>query len=56
MKQRIETKEEYIKRGGVILRLPDEIEWKIIPVEEKNILKSAVETLDYERDHRPKWR
>jgi len=55
MKQKFETMKEYIKRGGVILRLPDEIEWDIIPLEEKVKLKSGVETLDYERDYRPKW-
>ena len=55
MKPKFETMEEYIKRGGVILRLPDEIEWDIIPLEEKVRLKSGVETLDYERDYRPKW-
>ena len=56
MKHKLETMEEFLERGGKILKLPEEIEWDIIPLEEKNILKSAVETLDYERDHRPKWR
>ena len=56
MKQKTETMEEFLQRGGEILKLPEEIAWNIIPLEEKNILKSAVETLDYERDHRPKWR
>ena len=55
MKHRLETMEEFLERGGKILKLPEEMEWPIIPVEERNVLKSAVETLDYERDHRPKW-
>ena len=48
-----ETVEEFLKRGGKVLQLPEEREWDIIPLEEKVRLKSAVETLDYERDHRP---
>jgi hypothetical protein len=55
MKHKLETMEEFLERGGKILKLPEEMEWPIIPVEERNVLKSAVETLDYERDHRPKW-
>ena len=55
MKSKFETVEEFLKRGGKIQKLPDEIEWKIIPVEEIVRLKSGVETLDYERDYRPKW-
>ena len=55
MKNKFETVEEFLKRGGKIQKLPDEIEWKIIPVEEIVRLKSGVETLDYERDYRPKW-
>ena len=50
-----ETVEEFLKRGGKIKQLPEELEWDIIPLEEKVRLKSNVETLDYERDHRPKW-
>ena len=56
MKQKMETIKEFLKRGGKIKKLPEEIEWDIIPLEEKMKLKSDVETLDYERDHRPKWR
>jgi|TARA_R110002051_G_scaffold59499_1_gene109116 hypothetical protein len=56
MRHRLETMEEFLKRGGKVIKFPEEIAWNIIPVEERNILKSAVETLDYERDHRPKWR
>jgi hypothetical protein len=56
MKQKIETVEDFFKRGGKVVKFPEEIAWNIIPVEERNVLKSAVETLDYERDHRPKWR
>ena len=48
-----ETVEEFLKRGGKVLQLPEERVWDIIPLEEKVRLKSAVETLDYERDHRP---
>ena len=56
MKPKLETMEEFLKRGGKVKQLPEEIEWDIIPVEEKiTRLRSAVETLDYERDHRPKW-
>jgi len=55
MKSKFETVEEFLKRGGKIQKLPDEIEWKIIPVEEIVRLKSGVESLDYERDYRPKW-
>lgn len=56
MKQKLETVKEFLKRGGKIKQLPEEIEWNIIPIEEKiTRLRSAVETLDYERDHRPKW-
>ena len=55
MKPKFETMEEFLKRGGKVLQLPEEIEWDIIPLEEKVRLKSAVETLDYERDYRPKW-
>ena len=55
MKSKFETVEEFLKRGGKIQKLPDEIGWKIIPVEEIVRLKSGVETLDYERDYRPKW-
>ena len=54
MKHKLETVEEFLKRGGKIQQLPDEIEWNIIPLEEAVRLKSGVETLDYERDHRPK--
>ena len=54
MKERLETIEEFLMRGGRIKQLPEEIVWNIIPLEEKLNLKSAVETLDYERDHRPK--
>ena len=53
MKQKLETIEEFLKRGGKVIQLPEEMEWDIIPLEEKVRLKSAVETLDYERDHRP---
>ena len=53
MKHKLETVEEFLKRGGKIKKLPEEMEWPIIPLEEKVRLKSAVETLDYERDHRP---
>ena len=56
MKHKLETMEEFIKRGGKVLKLPEEREWDIIPLEEKVKLKSGVETLDYERDYRPKWR
>jgi hypothetical protein len=56
MKHKLETMEEFIKRGGKVLQLPEEREWDIIPLEEKVKLKSGVETLDYERDYRPKWR
>ena len=56
MKQKLETVKEFLKRGGKIKQLPEEIEWNIIPIEEKiTRLRSAGETLDYERDHRPKW-
>ena len=55
MKPKLETVEEFLKRGGKIKQLPEERVWNIIPVEEKVRLKSAVETLDYERDYRPKW-
>ena len=53
MKHKLETIEDFLKRGGKVLQLPEEMEWPIIPLEEKTRLKSAVETLDYERDHRP---
>ena len=57
MKQKLETVEEFLKRGGKVKQLPEEMEWPIIPQEESLRqqwrLKSAVETLDYERDHRP---
>ena len=57
MKQKLETVKEFLKRGGKIKQLPEELEWDIIPLEEKVRqrwkIKSAVETLDYERDHRP---
>jgi hypothetical protein len=53
MKIKTETMEEFLQRGGKVLSLPEEIAWNIIPVEERTKLKSAVETLDYERDHRP---
>ena len=56
MKPKLETMEEFLKRGGKVKQLPEEIEWDIIPLEEKVKLKSGVETLDYERDYRPKWR
>ena len=56
MKPKLETVQEFLKRGGKVKQLPEEIEWDIIPLEEKVRLKSAVETLDYERDYRPKWR
>jgi hypothetical protein len=52
MKHKLETIEEFLKRGGKVLQLPEERVWDIIPLEEKVRLKSAVETLDYERDHR----
>ena len=55
MKPKFETMEEFLKRGGKVKQLPEEREWDIIPLEEKVRLKSAVETLDYERDYRPKW-
>ena len=55
MKPKLETVEEFLKRGGKIKQLPEEKVWDIIPLEEKVRLKSNVETLDYERDHRPKW-
>ena len=56
MKQKLETVKEFLKRGGKIKQLPEEFEWDIIPLEE-NVrqrwkIKSAVETLDYERDHK----
>ena len=56
MKPKLETVEEFLKRGGKVKQLPEEIEWNIIPLEEKVRLKSDVITLDYERDYRPKWR
>ena len=55
MKPKFETVKEFLKRGGKIQQLPEEIVWNIIPLEEKVRLKSGVETLDYERDYRPKW-
>jgi hypothetical protein len=55
MKPKFETVKEFLKRGGEIQQLPEEVEWDIIPLEEKVRLKSGVETLDYERDYRPKW-
>ena len=55
MKPKFETMEEFLKRGGKVKQLPEEREWDIIPLEEKTKLKSGVETLDYERDYRPKW-
>jgi len=56
MKERLETIEEFLRRGGRIKQLPEEIVWNIIPLEEIVRLKSGVETLDYERDHKPKWK
>jgi hypothetical protein len=56
MKPKFETVKEFLKRGGTIQQLPEEIVWDIIPLEEIVRLKSGVETLDYERDHRPKWK
>ena len=56
MKHKLETIAEFLKRGGKVIQLPEEREWDIIPLEEKVKLKSGVETLDYERDYRPKWR
>ena len=57
MKPKLETVEEFLKRGGKVKQLPEEMEWPIIPQEERLKqywkLKSAVETLDFERDHRP---
>lgn len=47
--------EEFIKRGGKVKQLPEEKVWDIIPLEEKIKFRSAVETLDYERDYKPKW-
>jgi|TARA_Y100000310_G_C20629576_1_gene787872 hypothetical protein len=55
MKQKLETMEEFIKRGGKVKQLPEEKVWDIIPLEEKIKFRSAVETLDYERDYKPKW-
>tara|TARA_Y100001951_G_C11269743_1_gene257973 strand:- start:969 stop:1139 length:171 start_codon:yes stop_codon:yes gene_type:complete len=52
MKQKLETVEQFLKRGGRVKQLPEEMEWDIIPLEEKIKFKSAVETLDYERDHK----
>ena len=54
--KRLETVEEFLKRGGKIQKLPEEVVWNIIPLEERAVFKSGVETLDYERDHRPKWK
>ena len=51
-KEKLETVEQFLKRGGRIKQLPEEMEWDIIPLEEKIKFKSAVETLDYERDHK----
>ena len=51
-RERLETVEEFLKRGGKITQLPDEQEWVMFPPEEKLIFKSCVETLDYERDHK----
>ena len=53
MKPKLDTVEEFLKRGGKVKQLPEEMEWDIVPLEEKVRLISAVETLDYERDHRP---
>ena len=53
MKQKIETVEEFLRRGGKIKQIPEELEWDIIPIEEKlKKLRSNVETLDYERDYK----
>ena len=52
MKQKLETVEQFLKRGGRVKQLPEEMEWDIIPLEEKIKFKSGVETLDYERDHK----
>ena len=35
MKQKLETVKEFLKRGGKIKQLPEEIECNIIPIEEK---------------------
>jgi hypothetical protein len=56
MKPKFETVKEFLRRGGKVEQLPEEIVWDIIPLEEIVRLKSGVETLDYERDHRPKWK
>ena len=53
MKTKLETVEEFLKRGGKVKKLPEEMEWPILPLQEQTKLIKTVETLDYERDHKP---
>jgi|TARA_R100001530_G_scaffold52724_1_gene38937 hypothetical protein len=49
-KETKETVEEYLKRGGEVTVLPDEIVWEMFPPQEK--LSYEIRILDYERDHK----
>ena len=52
MKYKLETVEEFLKRGGKIKKLPNEVEWDMFPIKSEKLFNPKI--LDYERDHRPR--
>ena len=51
-KETKETVEEYLKRGGSVTVLLDEIAWDMFPLINEKPFKLRI--LDYERDHKPR--
>jgi len=51
-KETRETVEEYLKRGGKVKVLPDEVVWDMFPLKSERLFNPKI--LDYERDHRPR--
>ena len=51
-KETKETVEEYLKRGGTVTVLPDEIVWEMFPLVNEKLFNPKI--LDYERDHKPR--
>ena len=56
MKYKLETVEEFLKRGGKIKKLPNEVEWEMFPYNDNYSIekqKNEKGILDYEESRKP---
>ena len=56
MKYKLETVEEFLKRGGKIKKLPNEVEWEMFPFNDSYSIenqKNEKGILDYEESRKP---